>query len=125
MSGATHLSWAYDAMADVYVPMVAWHPDIFVLWDRDDDENVYNENDPGRAGGWVRVGVLCSAQRRSMWMRVWYRRSADTTEGSGPARIELCAGREGGDSYLCIERDDSRFAEWHDLLTTLLFARDT
>ena len=63
--------------------------------------------------GWVEIGKRCSVGRRSLWMR-----STDMT-------LELCAGREGDDSYLLITRDHPLFAELLEVMSTARFAATT
>ncbi len=61
--------------------------------------------------GWQRIGQVCSAGRRSLWMRLEYNKT-QTGLYDGPsevAAIELCAGREGDDDYLKITKDNPQF----------------
>lgn len=85
-----------------------------------DNDLIYNslpvirgepEPEPSLCGtGWLRIGRLDSRKRRSLWVRV-------TDKG-----VELCAGREGGDSYVCFPPDHPMFPQVYDLITTAIFA---
>ncbi len=74
----------------------------------------------GRASqpGWVRIGVTCSAGRRSMWARI-------TPESGEPTSLELCAGREGDDAYLLVRRGDPAFDGLLAVVETAIFAAET
>jgi len=63
--------------------------------------------------GYVRIGVLCSAGRRSLWLR-W-------PEGGA---IELCAGREGDDAHVRILIDDPLYGALRTLLAAAEFAAE-
>ena len=78
--------------------------------------------------GWTRIGATDSTGRRSVWMRLTYRDDAprgrdglplvDTSETV--AKIEIRAGREGGDVYAVFGPSNPQFAE---ILDVLLAAR--
>lgn len=68
--------------------------------------------------GWVEIGKRCSANRRSLWLKINYSGGHDNTVTS----IELCAGREGDDSYVLLDKSDSKFALLLDLFSTQQFA---
>jgi hypothetical protein len=92
------------------------------------------------SAGWERIGGICTASRRSMWMRLTHGEGCDqlthaacctvhnpaTGEGwyvddeTTVTQIELRAGREGCDSYLKIDRSNPLFAQ---LLAVFLDAR--
>lgn len=61
--------------------------------------------------GYIRIGILCTAHRRSLWVRF--------LEGGA---IELCAGREGDDSYVRILPDDPLYRPLRDVLADAEFA---
>ena len=61
--------------------------------------------------GYVRIGILCTAGRRSLWVR-W-------CEGGA---VELCAGREGDDAYVRIAADDPLHGGLRDVLAAAEFA---
>lgn len=71
--------------------------------------------------GWERIGAVCSAGRRSVWMRLRRRDDALPHDcADNVEELELCAGREGDDEHLVIPRANPLFAE---LLSVLLAAR--
>lgn len=72
---------------------------------------------------WVEIGKRCSANRRSLWVRINYR-ELDATNDT-VASIELCAGREGDDSYVLLDESDPKFALLLDLFNTQIFAVET
>lgn len=89
---------------------------------------------PIQGDGWIEIGKRCSAGRRSLWARWIYRSEATEEEKKIGARIsklddveaiELCAGREGGDSFLRIDRTNPQFLEIEDLLSTARFGATT
>jgi hypothetical protein len=71
---------------------------------------------------WVKIGATCSAGRRSLWLRVNYKSDANplVTLQDEVESFELCAGREGDDSYVKIAHDNPQFV---DLLNVMLDAR--
>ena len=73
--------------------------------------------------GWLRIGRLCSAGRRSIWVR----ENRSEIDGRYPiTSYELCGGREGDDGYLLITADQPGFAiidEW--LGTAIFYAEET
>lgn len=76
--------------------------------------------------GWERIGQVCSAGRRSLWMRLTrIDESSPYDDSSNVSQIELCAGREGDDDYLVITRDNPQFARLLDLFLCARFAVQT
>lgn len=84
--------------------------------------------------GWVEIGKRCSAGRRSLWARWIYRREPTEEEQKIGTRIvrlddveavELCAGREGDDAFVRIDRTNPQFVELENLLSTAEFAATT
>lgn len=87
--------------------------------------------------GWVEIGKRDSAGRRSMWLRI-----VITPEETARARdmftklgfgvtydsadnveaFELCAGREGDDAYVRVDRTNPQFEELLDMMTTARYA---
>ena len=63
--------------------------------------------------GWVRIGVIDSRRRRSLWLR----------EGKG--WFELRAGREGDDAHVRVDRSNPQFSELSDVLSYARFASET
>lgn len=61
--------------------------------------------------GYVRIGIYDDAERRSLWARC-------TDEA-----IELCAGREGDDDYVKVDRSNPAFAQLRDVIECACFAR--
>lgn len=55
----------------------------------------------GEREKWVRIGRICANGRRSLWARL--KTHEEPTHDRTDA-IELCAGREGDDAYVRIER---------------------
>lgn len=65
--------------------------------------------------GWVRIGRYCGARRRALWFRV--------PDGHGVIdEFELCAGREGDDDYVKVDRSNPQFGALLDVLSTAAFA---
>lgn len=71
--------------------------------------------------GWFRIGRYDSARRRALWARIvlcpW-----DDEEWAGAIRaevayIELCAGREGDDAYVKIDRKHPCFVDLEDCIS--------
>lgn len=62
---------------------------------------------------WVRIGGLCSAGRRSLWVRI------------GEGKIELCAGREGDDNQVTIDKSNPQFETLKELFSTAVWAVTT
>lgn len=62
--------------------------------------------------GWVRIGLYDAAERRSLWVRY--------TDDA----IELCAGREGDDAYMKLDKANQAFGELLEILQCALFARE-
>jgi hypothetical protein len=89
--------------------------------------------------GWEEIGKQCSAGRRSLWLRINYtpeeiaEAEANLEKGVSTilatvgtvSSIELCAGREGDDDYVRIERTHPLFAELLGVFLTALFAAST
>lgn len=85
--------------------------------------------------GWEEIGKRCSANRRSLWMRLTYCKDVRklTVEGddyvvagsSSVEKIELCAGRGGDDAYLVITKNNPQFAEVLEILLIARFAAAT
>lgn len=61
--------------------------------------------------GWVQIGKSDSTGRRSLWVKL-----------SDSNHIELCAGREGDDSYIMIDRSNPQFEELQEIMLTALYA---
>lgn len=70
--------------------------------------------------GWIQIGLMCSAGRRSMWVRF-----TPGPNGRDATVVELCAGREGDDDYLRVEAGQPLFQELVDIMSTALFAAET
>lgn len=81
--------------------------------------------------GWREIGKSCSANRRSMWLRLNPKPEAVIEEGvfyaaaQNMESFELCAGREGDDAYVKVDPTNPQFEELLDLVTTALFAAET
>jgi len=69
-------------------------------------------------GTWTEIGKRCSANRRSLWVRL-------TADEQAWSVVELCAGREGDDSYVRIAHDNPLFHEILNVVTTAKFAAET
>lgn len=80
----------------------------------------------GEPDEWREIGKRCSADRRSMWIRLIYmNRIALEKEIFDPEDViafELCAGREGGDSFVRVEGTNPMFHLLLDLFRTAMFA---
>lgn len=92
--------------------------------------------------GWDQIGLMCSAGRRSLWLRVNYtaeeiaRAEARIAE-HGPdggaiyatektvESFELCAGREGDDDYVKVDQSNPQFAELLGIMLTARYAAET
>jgi hypothetical protein len=89
-----------------------------------DDVNAHVTED-----GWERIGAVCSAGRRSIWMRLTFEESAPLAglydDAGAVTQIELRGGREGDDDYLVITRDNPQFGELLDFFCTARFAVQT
>lgn len=75
--------------------------------------------------GYVKIGITCKAGRRSLWFRENWREGANENvkEVGDLLSFELCAGREGDDSYVKVENDGSKqFYDLWDVLSTAMFA---
>jgi hypothetical protein len=80
--------------------------------------------------GWTRIGATDSCARRSVWMRLTHRGDAPRGRDGRPledapetvAKIEVRAGREGGDLYVVFEPTNPQFAEILDVLLAARFA---
>ena len=68
--------------------------------------------------GWIRIGIIDSTQRRSMWMRLTYAPGGSLYTYSEVIRIELCSGREGNDDYVSFEKADCHADIWWRLTDT-------
>lgn len=90
--------------------------------------------------GWEEIGKTCTAGRRSLWLRINYTPEAIAEAdarlektGIGAiwacaenvASFELCAGREGDDDYVRIERTNPQFGELLSIFLTARFAATT
>lgn len=64
--------------------------------------------------GWKRIGRFDDVRRRSLWMRITYYEGNEDRIKS----IELCAGREGDDDYVRIERTNIQWKEIEEVLLT-------
>lgn len=60
--------------------------------------------------GWAQVGPLDPTGRRGLWQRL-----------PDDATLELCAGREGDDSYVRLSLEKHQRAELMDLLSTSMY----
>lgn len=77
---------------------------------------------------WVDIGKRCSANRRSLWLKINPKPGHEEDNLitiANVENIELCAGREGDDSYVKIPSTNPLFAELLDLFLTAQFAADT
>lgn len=63
-------------------------------------------------GGYARIGRICGAGRRSLWMRY--------CDGG----FELRAGREGDDAYVRITKDNPQYIELLDVMSAAYFAAE-
>ena len=64
--------------------------------------------------GWTRIGVWCSAGRRSLWAR-----------GGLGEPLELCAGRGGDDEYVRVEPGNPAYLALCDVVGAAKFAART
>lgn len=71
--------------------------------------------------GWTKIGATCSAGRRSLWLRV----TSLKEDANLPEVVELCAGREGDDAYVKIDKSNPLFVELWDLFCAAQFAAET
>jgi len=69
--------------------------------------------------GWTKIGITCSAGRRSLWLRVNQR------IGEEVESFELCAGREGDDDYVKVDRSNPQFKLLLDVMSSAAFAAAT
>lgn len=82
----------------------------------------------GMGEDWIEIGKRCSANRRSLWVRLvpvdpdapLTVRSTETI-----AAIELRAGREGEDAFARIDPSCPGFASVLDVILTQIFAVET
>lgn len=65
---------------------------------------------------WHRIGRICGANRRSLWIR-------ETYVGE-ESIIELAAGREGDDAYVKITKANPQYRDLVDVLTSARFAAE-
>ena len=76
--------------------------------------------------GWTEIGKRCSADRRSMWLRInWVSPEAEQTGYVTLERVmsfELCAGREGDDGYVLVDKSNPQFAALLDVMLTAEYA---
>lgn len=77
--------------------------------------------------GWIDIGKTCSAGRRSLWLKINYKPKYNKhiIQSQDVKNFELCAGREGADSYVCITPTNPQFIELFDLFLTAKFAAET
>jgi hypothetical protein len=78
--------------------------------------------------GWVKIGITCSAGRRSLWFRENYRSDWDgnVRRFEQLESFELCAGREGADAYVKFENNSSlQVYDLWNVLTAARFASET
>lgn len=85
----------------------------------EDRRRDYIPRGEGNAAGWHRVGRYDGARRRALWVR--FVDLDDMHLETTCEAIELCAGREGDDAYVRIDKNDPRFGE---LLDVFLRAAD-
>lgn len=64
---------------------------------------------------WIEIGQRDSSKRRSLWMRVTPNSFSNYTEIQ---LLELCAGREGDDEYVRIDKTNPQFDELLKLFLT-------
>lgn len=95
--------------------------------------SVSRSNEPG----WVKIGITCSAGRRSLWFRENYKLGRPEILSNDPnvgvyiywadiESFELCAGREGDDEHVKVSNDDSKLAyELWSVLCAARFAAET
>lgn len=67
-------------------------------------------------GTWIRIGRLDSAGRRSSWARVETIGEPPSSDRSNVVAVELCAGREGDDAHVRLERDNPAFDALLDVI---------
>lgn len=74
--------------------------------------------------GWFRIGAVCSSGRRSLWLKLIWAPGArrDVMQYEDVVEMHLCAGREGGDAWVVLTRDNPQFYELYQLRTTALYA---
>jgi len=77
--------------------------------------------------GWIEIGKRCSADRRSVWVRMLDASGKPAvSEIETPVRtIELCAGREGDDAFVVITKDNPQWASLLDLYLVAVYAATT
>lgn len=83
--------------------------------------------------GWIEIGKRCSVGRRSLWVRFDWRFEAVDPPLAGATwsmwsildAVELCAGREGDDQFVRIDRSNPQFFELADLFGVAKFAAET
>ena len=69
--------------------------------------------------GWTKIGVTCSAGRRSLWVRI------NQAVGEDVRSFELCAGREGDDDHILIDRTNPQFVPLLAIMQSAIFASET
>lgn len=70
--------------------------------------------------GWVQIGEVCPAGRRSLWVRITRTPSVNRFADNDAYQIELCAGRVGEDNYVSFTRgadlnDDEELVQFENL----------
>jgi hypothetical protein len=77
---------------------------------------------------WRRIGTpVAEFTRRSLWLRINWKPGAEEDfviahGGSNVESFELCAGREGDDSYILVDHGNPQFSELLDVMLTALYA---
>lgn len=78
--------------------------------------------------GWQRIGQLCTSERRSVWMRLTFRKpdigGVNLAVPENVEKIELCGGREGDDTYCVITHDNPQFADLLDFVNAARYAME-
>lgn len=74
---------------------------------------------------WMRIGAVCSAGVRSMWMKLELVGDPIHYSKETVASIRLCAGREGDDFEMTLTHANPQFGELLDLFLTAHFAAST
>ena len=75
--------------------------------------------------GWINIGRVDSTGRRSLWSRIRMKPGANEISPATVIAVELCAGREGRDSYLCVGPQDPLFEELLDIVCCAEYASTT
>lgn len=72
--------------------------------------------------GWIRIGIMCNAGRRSVWTRDV---RVDNGDESELIAIELCSGREGDDWYVKVTRAHPAWSVVYEITSMLTWIVET